>query len=50
MNDMHINEAEDQEDDILKENIIKNESITQTKNFIMEKAKSFEGIPFTIQR
>lgn len=50
MDDMHINEAEEQADDILKENLIKNESISQTKKFILEKAKTFEGIPFTIQR
>ncbi|KAI1724201.1 PPP4R2 domain-containing protein [Ditylenchus destructor] len=50
MNDMHMHEAEKLEDDIVKENLIKNEAIVASKTFIMEKARSFDGTPFTIQR
>uniref|UniRef100_A0A914C3A2 Serine/threonine-protein phosphatase 4 regulatory subunit 2 n=1 Tax=Acrobeloides nanus TaxID=290746 RepID=A0A914C3A2_9BILA len=50
MNDMHLIEAEELTDDLQKEALISNEKITESKNFIMSKAKEFDGIPFTIQR
>jgi hypothetical protein len=50
MNDMHLIEAEELTDDLQKEALINNEKITESKNFIMSKAKEFDGIPFTIQR
>uniref|UniRef100_A0A915CZT2 Serine/threonine-protein phosphatase 4 regulatory subunit 2 n=1 Tax=Ditylenchus dipsaci TaxID=166011 RepID=A0A915CZT2_9BILA len=50
INDMLFNEAEDLEDDIAKENVINSESIKSSRQFILDKAKSFDGIPFTIQR
>ncbi|KAH7728079.1 3' exoribonuclease family [Aphelenchoides avenae] len=50
MDDMHIKEAEDLDDGGKKEELINNEEIRNSKQFIMQKAQEFEGIPFTIQR
>lgn len=50
INNMHMIEAESQADDFLKEQLINNAEIKETREFIMEKANSFDGIPFTIQR
>lgn len=50
INDMHMNEAMLENDDAVKEEIIKRESILQSRKFILDKAKAFDGTPFTIQR
>lgn len=50
MNDMHLNEIEIENDHICKEELVKKPSIEASKTFVLEKAKSFDGIPFTIQR
>lgn len=50
MDDMHIKEAEELEDGGKKEELINNEEISSSKEFIIQKAQEFDGIPFTIQR
>lgn len=50
MNDMHLYEIEKLDDYNDKEELLKRPSIEESKKFILEKAKSFNGIPFTIQR
>lgn len=50
MDRMHITEAEQQKDDCMKEELINDKEIANLKEFIMDKAKEFDGTPFTIQR
>lgn len=50
MSDMHLNEIEMESDHIFKEELAKRPSIEASKKFILDKANSFDGIPFTIQR
>ncbi|KAL3122558.1 hypothetical protein niasHT_003094 [Heterodera trifolii] len=50
MDAVHVKEAEAQSDDLVKEALINDAEIKDTKAFIMDKARTFDGIPFTIQR
>jgi hypothetical protein len=50
MDDMHIKEAEELDDGAKKEELINDKEISDSKAFILMKAQSFDGIPFTIQR
>ncbi|CAK5020207.1 unnamed protein product [Meloidogyne enterolobii] len=50
MDGMHIIEAGQQKDDHKKEELINDKEIGDLKHFIMDKAKEFDGTPFTIQR
>jgi hypothetical protein len=50
MDGMHIIEAGHQKDDYKKEELINDKEISDLKQFIMDKAKEFDGTPFTIQR
>jgi len=50
INDMLLHEAEEQADDILKEELINRESLKSAREFVIEKAEHFTGTPFTIQR
>uniref|UniRef100_A0A914I8F1 Serine/threonine-protein phosphatase 4 regulatory subunit 2 n=1 Tax=Globodera rostochiensis TaxID=31243 RepID=A0A914I8F1_GLORO len=45
-----LQEAETQRDDVAKETLINDAELRDTKTFVMEKARAFDGIPFTIQR
>ena len=50
MDDMHCIEVDQQKEEAQKEELVNDAEIKETKEWIMEKAKSFDGTPFTIQR